>query len=93
MTIWADAFNTYPVLPLVSSIFVIPSTLYLITCWVPLLAVTVRRLHDTNRPGPYLLLGSIPILGFLVLYWLSQDSDPEENEWGPSPKMVAGLES
>lgn len=34
---------------------------------VPSLAVTFRRLHDTNRKGWWILLGFIPLIGQLVL--------------------------
>ena len=54
--------------------------------FVPGLAVTVRRLHDTGRSGWWLLIGLIPILGLVILYWLCSDGSPEENEYGESPK-------
>lgn len=34
---------------------------------IPTLAVTVRRLHDTDRTGAWLLLGLVPIVGTVVL--------------------------
>jgi uncharacterized membrane protein YhaH (DUF805 family) len=56
---------------------------------IPLLAVTVRRLHDTDRSGWWILLGLIPLLGqlvLLVLYCL--DGTPGENRFGPNPKQT-----
>ena len=54
---------------------------------IPELAVTVRRLHDTGKPGWYLLIALIPIVGgILLLVWTVMDSKPETNEYGPSPK-------
>ena len=53
---------------------------------VPGLAVTVRRLHDTGRSGWWLLIGVIPILGLVIIYWLCSDGSPEKNEYGESPK-------
>ena len=35
---------------------------------IPGLAVTVRRLHDTNRRGWWLLLALIPIVGGIILF-------------------------
>lgn len=35
--------------------------------FIPTLAVTVRRLHDTDRTGAWLLLGLVPIVGTVVL--------------------------
>lgn len=44
---------------------------------VPSIAVTARRLHDTDRSGWWQLLGFIPIVGWIVLLiWLSQASKP-----------------
>jgi uncharacterized membrane protein YhaH (DUF805 family) len=34
---------------------------------IPMLAVGVRRLHDTNRSGWWLLISLIPLLGAIVL--------------------------
>ncbi len=53
---------------------------------LPSLAVGVRRLHDTNRSGWWLLLWFVPIVGWIVLIvWYCQDSGPD-NQYGPSPK-------
>ena len=34
---------------------------------IPLLAVTWRRLHDTNRSGGFYFLGMIPFIGAIIL--------------------------
>lgn len=61
--------------------------IYAIALLLPGLTVTVRRLHDTNRSGWWVLLPLIPILGGLVLfYFLVLDSTPGRNEYGDSPK-------
>ncbi|MET0208624.1 MAG: DUF805 domain-containing protein [Burkholderiaceae bacterium] len=50
---------------------------------LPLLAVTVRRLHDIGKSGWMILIGLIPILGILVLIYLYvQPSQPGINRWG-----------
>ena len=57
---------------------------------VPSLAVTVRRLHDTNKSGWMLLIGLIPFVGpILLLVFYFTDGDPGENQYGPSPKYVS----
>ncbi len=57
---------------------------------VPLLAVLVRRLHDTGRSGWWALIGVIPLIGFIVLLVFTvQDSHPGENAHGKSPKVQA----
>ena len=54
---------------------------------LPGLAVAVRRLHDVGRPGWWLFLVLIPIVGALILIiaFLVRDSEPD-NTYGPSPK-------
>jgi uncharacterized membrane protein YhaH (DUF805 family) len=56
---------------------------------VPNLAVGVRRLHDTGKSGWYLLVGLIPIVGWIiVIVWLATEGDPNPNEYGESPKAA-----
>ncbi len=63
-------------------------SLYALVMFIPSLAVSVRRLHDTGRSGWWLLVGLIPFLGALVLiYFFIQDSYPGENQYGPNPKF------
>ncbi|MBT5615062.1 MAG: DUF805 domain-containing protein [Flavobacteriales bacterium] len=50
---------------------------------LPSLAVTVRRLHDVNRSGWWLLI-YLTIIGiFVILYWLCKAGDNNENNYGP----------
>jgi uncharacterized membrane protein YhaH (DUF805 family) len=53
---------------------------------LPNLSVAIRRLHDTDHTGWWVLIGLIPIIGFIVLliFYLRQ-SDPGENQYGPPP--------
>ena len=55
--------------------------------YLPMLAVTVRRLHDTNRSGWFVLIQAIPLVGgIIVLVFLCEDSGGGPNLYGPSPK-------
>lgn len=54
--------------------------------FIPLLAVTARRLHDTNHSGWWQLIQLIPFGFILIIIWGVQDSDPGHNEYGPNPK-------
>ena len=58
----------------------------LLGLFVPNLAVSVRRLHDTNRSGWWLLLNLVPFGGIVVLVFQCLDSDMGPNQYGPSPK-------
>src|ERR1700712_2760705 len=57
----------------------LPAVVILIVL-LPLIAVTVRRLHDIGKSGWMILIGLIPIVGMLVLiYWYVQPSQPGAN--------------
>jgi len=74
----------------VSSILV---SLYSLAVLLPGMAVAVRRLHDTGRSGWWLLIGIVPIIGALVLLvFMVQDSQSDDNQYGPNPKAVASWE-
>ena len=63
---------------------------YLIAVMLPGLAVAVRRLHDTGKSGWMMLVSLIPIVGGIWLFVLMvTDSQPEENEYGPNPKLYS----
>ena len=54
---------------------------------LPTLAVAVRRLHDTDKTGWWLLIALVPIVGAIVLIvFFVLDSTPGANRFGPSPK-------
>jgi uncharacterized membrane protein YhaH (DUF805 family) len=65
------------------------TALALLAFLLPSLAVTVRRLHDTDRSGWWYLLSFIPFGGLVLLVFVCQDSTPGPNQWGPSPKTGA----
>ena len=52
----------------------------------PSLAVSVRRLHDTNRKAWWLLLNLLPVIGWIGLWVLFCFKGTEgENRFGPDP--------
>ncbi len=67
-------------------------SIYFFGTILPSLAVTIRRLHDTNRSGWWILLNLlnfIPFLGSLILFvFLVQDSQPGRNRFGRNPKEI-----
>lgn len=63
--------------------------LYILASLIPSLALAVRRLHDTNRSGWFLLLGFIPLVGAIImLVFMLEDSQYGENKYGPNPKGI-----
>ena len=51
------------------------------------LSATVRRLHDTNKSGWFVLLSIIPFLGLIVLVMLLFPSDKGKNKYGKNPYL------
>ena len=58
---------------------------YLGAIWLPMMAVTVRRLHDTNRRGRWVLLNLVPFVGLIVLFWMVIKGTDGDNDYGPDP--------
>ena len=59
--------------------------------FLPGLAVAFRRLHDTDRSGWWILIGLIPLIGFIVLLiFFVQKSDPADHQYGPPPADQGG---
>jgi uncharacterized membrane protein YhaH (DUF805 family) len=58
---------------------------------IPGIAVAVRRLHDQNKSGWWLLLALIPLLGGLVLLvFMFLEGTAGDNQYGSDPKGRAG---
>lgn len=56
-------------------------------CFLALLAVAVRRLHDVGKSGWWYLFHFLPVFGWIVLLVQNvKDSCPGENQYGPNPK-------
>jgi uncharacterized membrane protein YhaH (DUF805 family) len=54
--------------------------------FIPSLAVQVRRLHDTNRSGFWLLLYFAPFGGMVLLLFMCLDGTQGYNNFGDDPK-------
>ncbi|MEU9774673.1 DUF805 domain-containing protein [Streptomyces sp. NPDC047968] len=67
----------------------VPYFLYAVATFLPSLAVSFRRLHDTGRPAWWLLLSFVPLVGGIILIvFLASDGQEEENRYGANPKAV-----
>lgn len=61
----------------------------LLGLFLPGLAVTVRRLHDTSRSGAWIFTSLVPLVGGIVLLVFEcQDSTFGSNSYGPLPKYA-----
>ncbi|MEO9460278.1 MAG: DUF805 domain-containing protein [Lentilitoribacter sp.] len=62
------------------------SVLITLALIVPAISVGVRRLHDTNRTGWWMLAFIIPLLGLvLALFWLTKRGTVGPNQYGDDP--------
>jgi len=53
---------------------------------LPGLSGAIRRLHDTGHSGWWVLIGLIPVIGFIVLLiFYLREGDAGENQYGPPP--------
>jgi uncharacterized membrane protein YhaH (DUF805 family) len=65
------------------------STIFSLAILIPSIAVSVRRLHDINRTGWWILIALVPLVGWIVLLVFHlQDSTPGTNRYGPNPKST-----
>lgn len=53
---------------------------------IPSLAVLVRRLHDQDKSGWWILLAFVPIASLVLLVFMFLDGTPGPNRFGEDPK-------
>ncbi|WP_076260133.1 DUF805 domain-containing protein [Intrasporangium flavum] len=72
-----------------SSIFYVLYVLYFLAVLLPSIAVGIRRLHDTNRTGWWLLIGLVPFVGAIVLIvFFATEGNRGANQYGEDPKAL-----
>ena len=60
--------------------------LFWLATLIPSIAVGIRRLHDTDRSGWWLLIALIPLIGAIVLLvYMIQSGTRGPNRFGPDP--------
>lgn len=59
------------------------SIIYTLAIVVPSISVGVRRMHDTNRSGWWLI---VPLAGLVFLFF---NGNPNKNDFGPDPKSAS----
>ncbi len=68
-------------------LFILLWFLYGLPTGIGMLAMQIRRLHDTGRPWYSIFVAYIPLVGeFILLYYTIEDSEFGPNEYGPNPK-------
>lgn len=74
-------------------LFLILLLLYVAAFFIPNLAVQVRRFHDQDKSGWFVLLGFIPYLGgLIVLVFMCLEGTRGPNQYGDDPKGLGSAE-
>ncbi|QFT78436.1 DUF805 domain-containing protein [Erythrobacter sp. THAF29] len=77
-----------------SIMLIICGIVYLGLFFIPGLAVTVRRFHDQDKSGWFILLQFIPYVGgLIVLVFMCLEGTRGPNRYGPDPKGVGDAET
>ncbi len=88
---WFTLFNIIVILVLAGASGIIPILgiallIYYLAMILPALAVTIRRFHDLDKSGWFILIQLIPIVGpFIILYWFCLKGTDGDNRFGPDP--------
>jgi len=61
------------------------SMLYSLAVLIPGLAVGIRRLHDTDRSGWWMLLALVPIVSLVLIVFFIFKGTEGDNQYGASP--------
>ncbi len=70
------------------------SGLYGLAVLLPSLGVEIRRLHDIDKSGWWILIGFVPVIGGIwLLVLLCLAGKPGPNRFGPNPNEVASVAS
>ena len=65
------------------------STVWQLATWIPSLAIGVRRLHDIDKSGWWILLWFVLVIGWIVLLvWAIERGDGGPNKYGPDPRQA-----
>lgn len=90
---WWTAFTTavYVLLSLIpGDAAKIANIVFSLGTLLPSFAVQIRRLHDIDRKGWWLLIAFIPIIGWIVLLiWNCRIGTKDDNRYGPDPLSPA----
>ena len=66
------------------------SAIYALAMLIPSIAVSVRRLHDIDKTGWWILIGFIPLIGTIILLIFAfLPGTAGDNKYGADPKAAA----
>jgi uncharacterized membrane protein YhaH (DUF805 family) len=71
---------------------IILALLFMLGSFIPGLAVQVRRFHDQDKSGWFVLFNFVPYIGsFIVLVFMCIDGTRGDNQYGPDPKQLENI--
>lgn len=80
-----DAYLYDPSKPVSLNPFSYFTTFWLIINVIPQFAVTIRRLHDSDKSGFWYLIVLVPFGSIVMFVFMVLPSDPRDNAYGPPP--------
>lgn len=84
-TYWWSTVITIVISLILGKFFPYADVVFSVLAAIPMLSMAVRRMHDIDKRGWWLLLSLIPLGGIAVFVLLLMDSDGT-NRFGDSPK-------
>ena len=71
---------------ILTDVLIVLFVVFGLTLLLPSIAVTARRLHDTNRNGLWMIVGLVPVIGWITLLALvALPGTKGPNRFGPEP--------
>lgn len=81
ITFWISEYLSY--------FFVLVASIFYLATIVPIIALTVRRLHDVDKSGWWYFISLVPLIGGIwLLILLCTEGTRGENQFGADPKML-----
>lgn len=76
-------------LPIAGKIALVGGLIFLLASTIAMLTLQIRRFHDQDRSGWFVLLNVIPYVGWLIaLAFMLVNGTPGDNRFGPSTKQT-----
>jgi uncharacterized membrane protein YhaH (DUF805 family) len=79
---------------MIAGLIMLVYVVFILAIIIPSISIGVRRLHDRDMSGWWLLLGLIPFGGIVLLVFFCLEGTRGPNKFGPDPKgLIAGAAS
>ena len=85
---WFQLYNAiiYVLIFVFQGDLVLLLSILIIVNLIPVYAVGVRRIHDSDKSGWFVLISLIPLIGLYIFVLLLQDGSKGKNRFGAKPK-------